>query len=62
MKASNRLVDAISRLAAVVAAPPAPTRIAPTEDDLASEKFFQRLNRERGVNGAQPGQARRVTE
>jgi hypothetical protein len=58
----RRLVDAISKLVALVAGPSAPAPVAPTEDDLASEKFFQRLNRDRAVVGAQPGQPRRATE
>ena len=62
MKASNRLADAISKLAAVFVAPPAPAHTAPTEDDLASERFFQRVNRDRGIVTAQPGQPRRAAE
>jgi hypothetical protein len=62
VKGPRRLVDAIRKLAAIVAGPSSPSFVAPTEDDLASEKFFQRLNRDRVVVGAQPGQPRRATE
>ena len=62
MNGSKRLFDTITRLAALVVGPSSPAPVAPTEDDLASEKFFQRRNRDRAIVGAQPGQPRRATE
>lgn len=62
MNGTKRLTDIISTLAGLLAGPSSPAPVAPTEDDLASEKFFQRLNRDRAVVGTQPGQPRRATE
>ena len=63
MKAVNRLAAGFGKLAAAfVPAPSYSTPVAPTEDDLASEKFFQRMNRDRGIVTAQPGQPRRAAE
>jgi len=60
MSVRKELADTLGKLAAVfVPAPVAPPR-APTEDDLASEKFFQRVNRDRSVVGPEPGQPRRA--
>lgn len=60
MQIRKSLVETLAKLAAVfVPAPVAPPRPL-TEDDLASEKFFQRVNRDRPLASPEPGQPRRA--
>lgn len=56
MNVRKDLTDTLAKLAAVfVPAPVAPPRPI-TEDDLASDKFLQRVNRDRALGGQQPRQ------
>ena len=60
MHVRKSLVETLAKLAAVfVPAPVAPQRPL-TEDDLASEKFLQRVNRDRAIVRPEPGQPRRA--
>ncbi len=60
MNVRKDLADTLAKLAAVfVPAPVAPPRPI-TEDDLASDKFLQRVNRDRALGGQQPRQSSRA--
>ncbi len=47
MTVLKRLADVVSRLARILVPAPVEPERAPTEDDLASERFY---NRQRGFN------------
>jgi hypothetical protein len=60
MNVRKDLTDNLAKLAAVfVPAPAAPPRPI-TEDDLASDKYFQRVYRDRPVVGPEPRQPSRA--